>query len=184
MSLQSSTDVSTGLKSPSALRVVYGRSLKRVTLQRILTSKIVFFPDEVSYQELLVFYDNLIWLSRRASQDKDFGKKFGEDFESLSSSLRLVKVEGRIDRAKQELSQRFRALDRFYVPRRNFQTVWNHCKGKFQVLPYKPSGVPNREIKPKPYIGVGYKDKGTRRDPAYDGSPSWQEVAMDRRGER
>lgn len=35
-------------------------------------------------------------------------------------------------------------------------------------------------IKPpaaKRFIGVGYKDKGTRRDPAFDGSLRWQEVA-------
>lgn len=31
------------------------------------------------------------------------------------------------------------------------------------------------------YIGVGYKDKGARRDPAKDGSPAWQEVAMARK---
>lgn len=31
------------------------------------------------------------------------------------------------------------------------------------------------------YIGVGYKDKGARRDPAKDGSPAWQEVAMTRK---
>jgi hypothetical protein len=27
---------------------------------------------------------------------------------------------------------------------------------------------------PKRFIGVGYKDKGTCRDPAFDGSPGWQ----------
>ena len=31
------------------------------------------------------------------------------------------------------------------------------------------------------HIGVGYKDKGARRDPSKDGSPSWQEVAMTRK---
>lgn len=31
------------------------------------------------------------------------------------------------------------------------------------------------------YIGVGYKDKGARRDRATDGSPAWQEVAMARK---
>lgn len=168
----------------SSLRVVYGRNLRRVTLQRILTSKIVFFPELVSYEELLVFYDNLIWLSRRATQDHDFGKKFGESFEDLSKRLRLIKIEGRFDKAKLDMSQRFRELSNFYIPKRNFRAVWSHCSGKFQVLPSKPSGIPNKELRPKPYIGVGYKDKGTRRDPAYDGSPSWQEVAMDRRGER
>jgi hypothetical protein len=34
-----------------------------------------------------------------------------------------------------------------------------------------------RRIPAKPYIGIGYKDKGSRRDSAVDGSPKWQEVA-------
>lgn len=31
---------------------------------------------------------------------------------------------------------------------------------------------------PKPYVGVGYKDTGHRREPQLDGSPSWQEVSV------
>lgn len=34
-----------------------------------------------------------------------------------------------------------------------------------------------RKFSPAPYIGVGYKDKGTRRIPSEDGSPTWQELA-------
>lgn len=39
----------------------------------------------------------------------------------------------------------------------------------------------NRELEtkspPKRFIGVGYRDQGNARDVAFDGSPSWQEVA-------
>jgi hypothetical protein len=35
-----------------------------------------------------------------------------------------------------------------------------------------------RAVPPKRFIGVGYKDKGSRRDPAFDGTPSWQETAQ------
>jgi hypothetical protein len=34
-----------------------------------------------------------------------------------------------------------------------------------------------KKFPPKKIIGVGYKDKGTRRNNAEDGSPSWKEVA-------
>jgi hypothetical protein len=34
-----------------------------------------------------------------------------------------------------------------------------------------------KSVKNKRFIGVGYKDKGSRKDKAVDGSPSWQEVA-------
>lgn len=32
--------------------------------------------------------------------------------------------------------------------------------------------------RPRRFIGVGYRDHGTRRDAAFDGSPSWQDVAV------
>ena len=35
----------------------------------------------------------------------------------------------------------------------------------------------NKAPPPERYIGVGYKDHGTCSNPAYDGSPSWSEVA-------
>jgi len=35
--------------------------------------------------------------------------------------------------------------------------------------------VPKR-CPPVRFIGVGYKDKGTRRDTAVDGSPGWKEI--------
>jgi hypothetical protein len=44
------------------------------------------------------------------------------------------------------------------------------------VLILEDSLMPQK-LSPARYIGVGYKDKGTCRQPARDGSPSWQEVA-------
>jgi len=35
-----------------------------------------------------------------------------------------------------------------------------------------------KKPQPKRWMGVGHRDTGTARDPAYDASPSWQEVAM------
>ena len=36
-----------------------------------------------------------------------------------------------------------------------------------------------QKLKPRNRIGVGYRDKGNARNSAVDGSPSWQEVALD-----
>lgn len=38
-----------------------------------------------------------------------------------------------------------------------------------------------RAAPPKRFVGVGYRDAGQARNPAYDGSPSWQEVALSNR---
>jgi hypothetical protein len=47
----------------------------------------------------------------------------------------------------------------------------------FSILTLPTPEVSNRKLPPKRIIGIGYRDKGTARDPAIDGSPSWQEVA-------
>lgn len=40
-----------------------------------------------------------------------------------------------------------------------------------------PRSVRTKSVKTR-YIGVGYKDKGNLRISSFDGSPSWQEVSM------
>jgi hypothetical protein len=56
-----------------------------------------------------------------------------------------------------------------YFGRRTFFNVMNVLRRKNLNL-RKKSREPNR-------IGVGYRDHGTARNPALDGSPSWEEVA-------
>jgi len=47
-------------------------------------------------------------------------------------------------------------------------------RNSFRVQ-FKSSWIPPKRV--ERYIGVGYKDKGSRRFPELDGSPSWQDVA-------
>lgn len=39
------------------------------------------------------------------------------------------------------------------------------------------NSLPTQNVKPKRFMGVGYRDKGHRRNKAVDGTPAWQEVA-------
>jgi hypothetical protein len=47
-------------------------------------------------------------------------------------------------------------------------------RSSFRVQ-FKSSWIPPKKV--ERYIGVGYKDKGSRRFPELDGSPTWQRVA-------
>lgn len=58
---------------------------------------------------------------------------------------------------------------------RNFPCLENRFNVKRFLL--KTNLMRYKAPKAKPYIGVGYKDHGSRRDISNDGSPSWQEVA-------
>jgi hypothetical protein len=59
------------------LQVIYGRKLRRVTLQRAICSLIAYFPEEVTRNHLLALFDNILWLQEKSQKDSDFRVKFG-----------------------------------------------------------------------------------------------------------
>jgi hypothetical protein len=168
-------------KQKSGVRVGYSRKLKRITLQRLLVSKIVYFKEKVTFKEVLVLYDNLLWCQEKSLHDPSFHEKFNSSLEELSKILTITRFNvDSIPSSIVELSRRCLTLESFLIPKRNFQGSWKHVVGKFEILSCKPTGIPTKCIPPKPYIGVGYKDKGNYRNQALDGSPGWKTVAMSR----
>jgi len=166
--------------SSSGTRVTYSAKVRRMTLQRYITSKIAFFPERVTTGELLVLYDNLLWCQDKSLKDPHFKQKFGSSLEELALILKRVRFEKtNIPVTVRNLSIVFKSrLDGFLIPVRNLPGVEVHVRGSYHILPTSSLGTPTKELPLKRYIGVGYKDKGHRRDPAWDGSPSWQEVAV------
>lgn len=169
-----------GSLNKSGIRVTYTRGLRRITLQRVLVSKFVYNWERVSFVELIVLYDNLLWCQDKAMQDPNFQEKFGNFLEKLSLVLKERRISERnFHRSLERLSKRIKeAAEGHLIPQRNLPATEKYVSGKFHVLPSKESGVPTRELPMKPYIGIGYRDKGTRRDTARDGSPRWQDVAL------
>lgn len=160
-------------------RVTYDRRLKRVTLSRYLTGKLAQSPEQVNFQELLVIFDNQLWLEDKARHDQGFREKFGSSLEELSTILKSTPNVGTLSSYLRRLSTKIRnSLEGFYLPARNLPTVKSHVEGRFHILPSKSLGTEKRSLPPKSVIGVGYSDKGTRRDPAFDGSPHWTDVAI------
>lgn len=150
-----------------------------MTLQRYLTSLIVHEIEKVSFQDVLTLYDNLLWCQEKSEGDPQFQRKFGQALAKLSAILKGTRFHPRtFHQTLKGLSEKLRAeLEDFIYPKRNLPGVERHVKGHYQILPHRELGTPRKQL-PKPRrIGVGYRDKGHRRDPAYDGSPSWQEVA-------
>lgn len=163
--------------------VQISKRVKRVSLQRYLWSKIAFEGTSVTFRHVCGLFLNQLWLEGKAARDREFAKKFGNTLEVSSSLLRQINLSrGLSPSALANLSEKSQTLLKdFIVPRRNF-TQW---KARFDssvvhVRPKQP-GVPTKELPPKKFIGKGYGDKGTAKNPAEDGSPSWQEVASSNR---
>jgi hypothetical protein len=155
---------------------------KRVTLQRYLLSKIVYATEEFDLQDLCCLFENQIWLESKVSKDPDFSSNFGRDFETLSILLKEVNFQTKFtDRALLRFRGRLKDnLEALILPKRNYKDTERLYKGLFQLLPSSPAGKLLKLLPEKSRIGIGYRDKGSARDPAYDGSPSWQEVAVHR----
>lgn len=160
-------------------RVTYSRRLKRVLCSRYLIGKLVYSPEKVNFAEVLVLFDNQLWLEDKAEHDPGFRQKFGGTLEALSNILKRTPDVGSSSSYIARLSKECKSqLEGFYPPERNLSTMGLHVIGLFHVEGSKSLGRDVKTIPPKGHIGKGYSDKGTRRDPAYDGSPHWTDVAI------
>lgn len=124
-------------------------------------------------------YDNFLRIQDIAIKNENFVRKFGQDLESLAKILKSFRLSSKTtgldlrklgSKMKQELTN-------FYLPERNLSTVEKTVREMWYLTPARPAGIPLKQLPPKGYIGKGYTDKGTARDTAKDGSPSWQEIA-------
>lgn len=164
------------------LQVIYGRSVRRITLQRAITGKIVHFMEEVTLKDVLVLFDNLLWLQEKCSRDPDFQEKFGLHLKVQAYILKREKIsKDTLPTVVRKLKNSFlNNFGSFQIPKRNVKQVIAQQYRLVELrLPRQP-GVPKSKLPPAAYIGKGYRDKGTAKKPAFDGSPSWQEVAQSR----
>jgi hypothetical protein len=161
------------------LHVSIGKNVKRVSLQRFLVSKIVYFPDKIEERDIFALYTNQLFLQTKALSDPTFNNNFACSLELLAKELKGTNLKKGVSLKNiRGLAHRLeKALPGFLVPKRNYQD-WNHrLSGSYQLKTSQSKDVKTKELPLKRHIGVGYKDKGSTRDKAIDASPSWQEIA-------
>lgn len=163
----------------SSFQVIYGRRTKRVSVERAIASKVAFFPKLVTRYELLVLYDNVIWLQEKAETDPDFAKKFGIYLKVLSYILKHHRdTDSLSQKSVQQLSDSFlKNVSGFLLKKRHTKQATVQSMSRIEVRPSRQMGLKNSSLPPATYIGKGYRDKGTAKKPWLDGSPSWQEIA-------
>jgi hypothetical protein len=146
----------------------------------MLCSRLVFRQKEVTFDEILVLYDNLLYLQLISDRNIQFREKFANSLEELTKILKKKTLNPRnFERQCKRISIEIKQnLDNFLIPQRNLKKTELHLRDSYKIFPTKMPGIERRKVKPKIFIGVGYRDKGALRDKAKDGSPSWQEVAM------
>lgn len=168
---------------PHGSLVKIGKKTKRVSLQRFLLTKVVFEPKQVKLADWVCLFENQIWLERKCFSDKDFYMKYVDDVFTLSHILKKSDLKGLLRPNISKFSAEVRnSLSSFLVPERNYPQWKSRFGGRFSFHPevldkelsefYKPRKQPSQRR-----MGIGYRDKGSRRDLAKDGSPDWRDVA-------
>lgn len=155
---------------------------KRVYLQRFLLSKFVYFQEELTLEDICCLFENQLWLEDKCLSDPEFASKFGQDLESLSVQMKQINFRKEITpKAIHQFSERIRnIIPDLILPRRNYSEAKRKCNGLFELKDSKSIGILTKLLPPKRYVGIGYRDKGSAKNKAEDGSPSWQEVATHR----
>jgi hypothetical protein len=170
-------------------KVKLRKGLKRMTLLRFLVAKLLYGIDGLDLGEYLTLFHLYFELSE--NKDPGFQKKYGfwfnqkePFFKDLGQATEFPVILN-LGKDKEKLISFFGPIIPDY---RGYCALSGErlLRNSFKIL-LNNSLFPQK-IRPKNFIGVGYRDKGTRRDPATNGSPSWQETAkhfyeLDRRAE-
>jgi len=167
------------IKDIQSISVVIGKSVKRISLQRFIVSKIVYETEKISSRDVFTLYQNQIWLQDKVYREKEFKSKFGKSLEDLAIILKNLNFSHNFSQDKlKNLKSRIKTeLDDFLIPSRNYQSFKTRFEGVYHIIFSKPQGIPTKNLPPVRYIGVGYKDKGSASKPEFDGSPNWKEIA-------
>lgn len=87
------------------------------------------------------------------------------------------------DKSYHRLASRMQDLvPDFLVPQRNYGQWKSRFSGSFHLNPILSKEIRDfyrTKLPPERKMGVGYRDKGSKRDLARDGSPDWTEISED-----
>jgi len=163
--------------------VTISRKAKRISLQRYLWSKLTYSPNKITFRDLGALLLNQLWLEQKCVSDAEFRKKFKATLEVSSNLLKELNLgNGFSTKAINRLASKVRTdLEGFLIPKRNFAQWQSKFDSLFVLTTSKPLGVNKKVLPPERYIGIGYRDKGTAKNPAVDASQSWQEIAQSNR---
>jgi hypothetical protein len=160
--------------------VKIGKKTKRISLQRYLLTKVLLEPGKVSEADLVCLYENQLWLESKSLKDINFFRKFSETVFTVSGILKECDLRSFKLKNLRRLATRLTEFcPETLVPERNYPQWKQRFSGRFVFNPQALDRELMEETKnnpPRPQRIKGYRDKGSKRDLAKDGSPSWQEI--------
>lgn len=159
-----------------SVKVKYKGGTKKITLLRNLCAKLAYHPLGWSVDEAYVVYDLHDLMYQQASKDQEFNNKYGLWLNTLGGILKELNPQSYPFKLKSTVD--FESSLKSLLPSRSAFYGWE--KNPVKVKSYTLSlNLKLPKIKTSSFkIGVGYRDKGSAKNKAKDGSPSWQDVAQ------
>jgi hypothetical protein len=163
-------------------RVIFKKGSKRITIYRFILAKIVHDPDGLGIEDLLALFELNVYLDRKSQTDEQFHEKYHlwlntiDTFIEKLSQFKVFPIRlGQIDKLNLEKALvPFLPSSRAYFGYKKQPRIYD----SYRILLRNPLKAP-KKLPSKRYIGVGYRDKGSLKNTAIDGSPHWKEVAAD-----
>jgi len=160
-------------------KVNYQKGTKQVTLFRNLIAAVCYEQGGVGIEEILVIYDLLEKLLEKTQKDKAFKEKYLDWLITVQEFLRKLSPREFPFVANTALAKEYEEKLVPYLPSRQAYFGWR--RNPVRVTPasvrLRNPLAPPKKLPPKRFLGVGYRDKGNRRDPAVDATPDWKDVA-------
>lgn len=157
-------------------KMIIKQGTKRMTLLRFLLSKMLYEEEGISIEEYLCIFHLYYDLSEIT--ESHFVLKNGSNLEKVETILSKL-TDNRIfplilsSGTKDQIET---LLGHFLPSRREFFGLVGQRELSLSFRIVLNDTLVPQKLPPKAYIGVGYKDKGTRRDVSVNGTPGWQEI--------
>lgn len=167
-------------------RVIYRTGTKRITLYRFFLAKLVYDEVGLGIDDLLTLYDLSQYLILKNDRDPEFQNKYGSWLITTFHVIRnIAEARNFPIRPGIQSKQFMKDFLKPYLP--SPQAYFGYKKNPKIIKSYSVklrNPLPlQKAISQRRVIGVGYRDKGYRKDPAKDGSPHWKEVSSANPGE-
>lgn len=148
---------------------------KDETTFKVLLSKLLYTEESFSEEETVQLFQARERMMEKCAKHDDYKRKFFFQlflFRGIFVNLSAFVID------LHSRKQFAETVEGFYTNGRRFLSASQYYGSK---LAGRVSMQWSQPTKPKERnrIGVGYRDKGTARNSAWDGSPPWQEVATD-----
>jgi hypothetical protein len=155
------------------------QGIRRITLLRNLIAKSWYDAEGLAPHEIVAVWELYEICLRKSTVDPSFSNKYHQWLITVGKFLRK-NMDGKTVPLKltESAFQPFNNLVPFLPSKQAYFGYKNdpRMREAFKFL-VKDADDLNKKFPPSRYVGVGYRDKGTRSNPSFDGSPHWKEVA-------